>query len=384
MERLSGLDATFLYLETPTHHMHVAATMVIDPVTMPGGYSFDKIKDFIGARVHLVPPFSRRVMEVPFRVHHPIWVEDPDFDLDYHVRRIAAPSPGGRRELGEVAGQVASTQLDRSRPLWELWVVEGLKHGRVGIVTKVHHSAIDGASGAELMVHLFDLEPGWPTRLHPSASRSASRRASSCSGTPRCRGSRRNLGFLPLIGSTLQSVGRVAQGRRAPEHHVGAKPLSAPRTPWNAALGPHRQVGLARVSLADVKAVKNRFAVTVNDVVLGLVGGTLRRYLESHGGVPDEPLLAVCPVSVRSADDTSGGNRVSAMFTSLATDIDDPGARLAGDPRGHAGGEGGAQRGRGRTCSRAGPSSPVPTCPTWRRACTRASTWPTATGRSTT
>lgn len=159
MERLSGLDATFLYLETPSLHMHVAMTMVIDPSTMDGGYSFERIKEFIRTRAHLVPPFHRRVVSVPFNLAHPVWVDDPEFDIDYHVRRIGAPAPGGRRELADLAGQIASTQLDRSRPLWELWVIEGLKQGRVGVVTKIHHCAIDGTSGADLMVHLFDLDP---------------------------------------------------------------------------------------------------------------------------------------------------------------------------------------------------------------------------------
>ena len=174
-------------------------------------------------------------MEVPFRVHHPIWVEDPDFDLDYHIRRIGAPSPGGRRELGEVAGQVASTQLDRSRPLWELWVVEGLKHDRVGIVTKVHHSAIDGASGAELMVHLFDLEPvvrrPRPARARsPTASRPTLELLGYADDVAACGATS---GWSRSLGSTVKSVNRVVQGRRAPEHNVGAVPLTAPRTPWN-------------------------------------------------------------------------------------------------------------------------------------------------------
>ena len=130
MERLSGLDAAFLYLETPTHHMHVAMTMVIDPATMPGGYSFDKVKEFIRSRLHVAPLFHRRLAEVPFRLNHPVWVEDENFDLDYHLRRIGAPAPGGRRELGELAGQIASRQLDRKRPLWEMWVIEGLADGR--------------------------------------------------------------------------------------------------------------------------------------------------------------------------------------------------------------------------------------------------------------
>ena len=159
MERLTGLDAAFLYLETPTHHMHVAMTMVLDPSTMPGGYSFQAIKDFIASRTDRIPPFRRRLVSVPLNLHHPVWVEDPEFDIDYHIRRIGAPAPGGRRELGEMAAQIASIPLDRSRPLWEMWVVEGLKQDRIAVVSKVHHCAIDGASGAELMVHLFDLDP---------------------------------------------------------------------------------------------------------------------------------------------------------------------------------------------------------------------------------
>ena len=118
MERLTGLDAAFLYLETRTHHMHVAMTMVLDPSTVPGGYSFERLKEFIGGRVHLVPPFRRRLMEVPLNLAHPVWIEDPHFDLDFHIRRIGCPAPGGRRELGEMAGQIASSPLDRTRPLW--------------------------------------------------------------------------------------------------------------------------------------------------------------------------------------------------------------------------------------------------------------------------
>ena len=251
MERLTGLDATFLYLETPTHHMHVAMTMVLDPTTMPGGYSFDKIKQFIGGRLHLVPPFRRRLMQVPFRLHHPIWVDDPAFDIDYHIRRIGAPAPGGRRELAEMAGQIASTQLDRSKPLWELWVIEGLKQDRIGVVTKVHHSAIDGASGADLMVHLFDLEPT-VVGDEPPPDTPAERIPSDMElvGFAAMSRLRRNLGLLPLLGQTLQSVSRLVQGRRDPERKVGAAPLTAPRTPWNGPLTPRRQVGFARVALS--------------------------------------------------------------------------------------------------------------------------------------
>lgn len=324
MERLTGLDAAFLYLETPRHHMHVAMTMVLDPATMPGGYSFDKIKRFIGDRLHLVPPFRRRLAEVPFNLHHPVWIEDPHFDLDYHIRRIGCPAPGGRRELGEMAGQIASTPLDRSRPLWEMWVVEGLKQDRIGIVTKVHHSAIDGASGAELMVHLFSMEPEAPEP--PPAPQTEPDHIPSdleLLGYATVSRLRRALALPKLLGNTASSVSRVVAGRRDPESPVGAAPLTAPRTSWNGRLSQSRSVGFARVPLAEVKELKAAFGCTVNDIVLALCSGTLREYMLSRGDLPDHSLVATCPVSVRTEGEDSIGNKVSAMFTSLATHLDD-------------------------------------------------------------
>jgi len=159
MQRLSGLDAIFLYMETPTNHMHVGSTVILDPSTMPGGYSFEAVRSLVQRRLPLLPPFRRRLVEVPFGFHHPVWVEDPDFDLDYHLRRAALPSPGGKQELEEFAGAVFGRPLDRSRPLWEMYAVEGLEHGYVAIVTKTHHAAIDGVSGAELTVNLLDTTP---------------------------------------------------------------------------------------------------------------------------------------------------------------------------------------------------------------------------------
>ncbi|CAN5853304.1 wax ester/triacylglycerol synthase family O-acyltransferase [soil metagenome] len=330
MERLSGLDATFLYVENPANHMHVAMTMVLDPSKMPEGYSFAAIKEFIRARIHLVPPFHRRLVQVPFRLHHPVWVDDPDFDLDYHVRRIGAPSPGGPKELAELAGQIASTPLDRSRPLWELWLIEGLEHDHVGAVTKVHHCAVDGTSGAELMVHLFDLEPvvgppEKPTEI-PAEHVPNDLELIGYAAASRLR---RATTLLPLAGRTVATVAGLVQNRRDPDAQRGAIPLTAPRTPWNAAITPHRRTAFARVSLSDLKDVKNALDATVNDVVLAVCAGTLRRYLELKDALPDEPLVAVCPISVRTEDQGgSQGNRVSAMFTSLATDVDDPVERL--------------------------------------------------------
>ena len=331
MERLTGLDATFLYLETPTHHMHVSMAMVLDPASMPGGYSFDTIKRFIASRMDRIPPFRRRLVSVPLNLHHPVWVEDPEFDIDYHVRRIGAPAPGGRRELGEMAAQIASVPLDRSRPLWEMWVVEGLKRDRIGIVSKVHHCAIDGASGAELMVHLFDLDPAdaevdGPLPDLPSEHIPNDIELLGHAVTSKVR---RTLGLAPLINQTARSVSRVVQGRRDPKGLVGAVPLTAPRVPWNGPTSGRRDVGFARVPLATVKELKTALDCTVNDVVLTLCAGTLRAYLQDHDALPAEPLVAVCPVSVRTEADAPGSNRVSALFTSLATQLDDPLDRVA-------------------------------------------------------
>ncbi len=331
MQRLSGVDASFLYLETPTSHMHVAMTGIYDTSTMPNGYSFEAFKEHIRSRLHLVPPFTRRLVEVPFQLHHPVWVEDPNFDLDYHVRRIAVPAPGGRRELAEIAAQIASVPLDRNRPLWEAWVIEGVKHDRIGFVAKVHHSAIDGAAGAEIMTALYDLEPSPPPRPLPESvePEHVPTDLELVAYAVRSRLTRLP-GMLPLLGRTVQSINNIVQNRRDPLGKVGAVPLTAPHTPWNAAIGPQRRVAFARIDLDEAKAVKDAFGVKLNDVVLAVVAGALRTYLDQRGdGVPDDPLLAVCPVSVRTEDETdAGGNRVSAMFTNLATDIDDPTERL--------------------------------------------------------
>lgn len=329
MERLSGMDATFLYVETPSGHMHVAMVGIYDVSTMPGGYSFDAIKDMIRQRLPLVPPFRRRLVEVPFQFHHPVWIEDPNFNLDYHVRRIGCPAPGGRRELAEVAGQIASIPLDRTRPLWEAWVIEGLKQDRVGFVVKVHHSAIDGASGAEIMTALYDLEPEGrdvedepiPPEHVPTDLELVSYAAMS---KLRLFGD-----AFGLVERTVRSVAKVIGNARNPELRHGAIPLTAPRTPFNGAISPHRSVSFARLPLDEIKAVKEALGVKVNDVVLAVCSGTLRRYLEAHDALPDTPLIAVVPVSVRTEEERdSQGNKVSAMFTSLATDVDDVKERL--------------------------------------------------------
>lgn len=331
MERLSGIDAAFTYLETPNAHMHVAMTAILDTETMPGGYSFEAIRQLVLERMHLVAPFRRRLVNVPFNLNHPIWIEDPDFDIDFHVHRVDAPAPGGRRELAELAARIASVPLDRRRPLWEIWVIEGLKHDRIGVVTKVHHSAVDGASGTEIMTTLYDMvaegadvtppEPHEPEHIPNEWE---------LIGYAMSSRLKRWMDMPALLGRTVGNLSNVVSSRLSddPAPH-GALPLTAPPTPFNSAISPHRLVAFARVPLAGVKEIKEAFGVKVNDVVLAIMSGTLRKYLDDRGDLPEDSLVACIPVSVRTEEEKgSANNRVSAMFAHLATQEPDPSERL--------------------------------------------------------
>jgi len=230
-----------------------------------------------------------------------------------------------------VAGQIASTPLDRSRPLWEAWVVEGLADDNVALVAKVHHCGVDGSAGAQFMVHLFDLEPDaegpdGPTPIETETVPSDGELMYHAAASRM----RQRLNIVPLVGKTISSAATLIASRNSADRPSGALPLTAPATPFNAAISAKRNVAFSRVPLADMKAIKNAAGATVNDVVLAICSGTLRRYLESKGELPDAPLLAVCPVAV-TPDDKAGAsaNSVSAMFTSLASDISDPALRLA-------------------------------------------------------
>src|SRR5438477_260928 len=253
MERLSGLDASFLYLETGNMHMHVLAVSVFDPTTVPDGYSFQRVRDMIESRLHLVPPFRRRLATVPLGLDHPVWVEDPDFDLDYHVRRIGCPAPGDEQQLAEIAGDIASRKLDRSKPLWELWVVEGLENGHVAVVAKMHHCTVDGVSGANLMVHLLDLTPDAKREL-PADEWEPERKPSDAYLLGRAVLTRlvRPVELAAIIPKTIGSVISFVRQRRGGGAGMPA-PFTAPRTPFNVAITPHRTVAFARIPLEDVK-----------------------------------------------------------------------------------------------------------------------------------
>ncbi|MEX2556221.1 MAG: wax ester/triacylglycerol synthase family O-acyltransferase [Actinomycetota bacterium] len=332
MERMSGIDASFLYFETPNMHMHVVAAIVFDPSTVPGGYSFDHVKEMIRSRLHLAKPLRRKLVPTPLNLDHPVWVEDNDFDLDYHVRRIGCPSPGSEEQLSEIVGDIASRPLDRTRPLWEVWIVEGLENGYTAAVAKMHHCTIDGVSGANFMVHFFDLEPQGTERPGVDADWKPDRRPTDLEllGRALIARAQRPLNWVRVVPATLKSVGGFIAARRRTEGPGMPTPLRAPRTSFNATITPHRRTAFTHVPLDDVKAIKREFGTTVNDVVLAIVAGALRRYLESRDEMPDRSLLAAVPVSVRTGEEEGdvGSNRVSAMFSTLATDVDDPVERL--------------------------------------------------------
>jgi diacylglycerol O-acyltransferase / wax synthase len=330
MRRLTGLDASFLYLETPNNHMHVAGTFVFDPADVPGGYSFDRVKELIRNRLHKLPPFRWRLVEVPFGLHHPIWVEDPDFDLDYHVRRAAIVAPGGDRELADFAADVMGRQLDRRRPLWEIHIVEGLANGHVAMISKTHHAAIDGASGAELSANLLDLtpdavhydEPDWKSERIPTDAEMLTYAINSLSRQP--------VKFLQALKQTTEMALQFRSRVRPEGIEPPPIPFNAPRTSLNVPITPHRSFAFTEITLDEIKTIRAALGGTVNDVVLAICAGALRAYLIDGSELPMEPLVAMVPISVRSTDQKGDmGNRVSNMFVELATHIADPAERLA-------------------------------------------------------
>jgi diacylglycerol O-acyltransferase / wax synthase len=328
MDRLSGLDASFLYFETPAHLMHVCGLLTLDTSTMPSAYTFGSVRAALRERLEATPEFRRKLHNPLLNIDHPVWVDDEDFDIEHHVRRAAVPSPGGPRELAEVCADIAAQPLDRRRPLWEMWLIEGLTDGSLAVMTKMHHATVDGVSGASLISELCSLEPDAP----PFGSL---RERTAPPPRPRDRDivldgvlgiAKRPLRLAQVLPHTLATVPNWVQ--RARRGQAMPAPFSAPRTSFNGTVTGHRTVAFTRLDLAEIKQIKNAFGTTVNDVVLSICSGALRRYLADNGELPDASLVAMVPVSVHGRTKRAGTNKVSGMFANLASDIADPVERL--------------------------------------------------------
>ncbi len=344
MHQLSGLDAAFLAMETSSVYGHVGSICVVDPGTAPEPLTLERLQRVISSRLHLVPPFRRRLAEVPFGFDQPYWIEDPDFDIEFHVRELGLPAPGDDRQLADQAARLHARPLDRRRPLWELYLISGLSGGRMAIYTKVHHAAIDGVSGNDILAAVLDVTPEgrdlgevppWEGDPVPGSIPLLARSVLSLAYQP-VRAARvgaavaRSLPGLAVSPARpkLPLIDRFLP-RRGASAVLQETGLRAPRTPFNRPVGPHRRWAFCTVPLADVKAVKNAGGGTVNDVVMALCAGALRRWLVDHGALPEGPLIAAVPVSVRTEQQKgTGGNRVSTMTAPLPTHLAEPGDRL--------------------------------------------------------
>ncbi|MEA2397753.1 MAG: diacylglycerol O-acyltransferase / wax synthase [Thermoleophilaceae bacterium] len=353
MRQLTSLDAQFLALESAQTYGHVGGLAVYDPSTAPGGELTRKdLCRLLSERLHLLPPFKWRLTPVPFGLDHPYWIEDPDFDLDFHIRDSAVPPPGGDAQVAETVARIFSRPLDRAHPLWELYLIHGLEGGRVGMLTKIHHSAIDGVSGAEILSVLLDSSPEGREIPLPQEFSGPDRAPGQLEmlgrgllGLPRqpvraLRGlptTLSNLDEIPgvsiLPGAATISKLTTRLLRLAPGSEDGgileSDRVRAPQTRFNTRISPHRRFSFGSVSLDRVKAIKNELGITVNDVVIALCATALRNWMLERDELPSEPLVAMVPVSVRTEEQKGTfGNRVSMMVAPIPTDVADTRERL--------------------------------------------------------
>ncbi len=340
MNHLSGIDAAFLHLESPEMPMHVGSLHVLE---LPPGYEgdyFEDVKACLASRLHLADVFTRKLALMPFDLSNPVWVEDEDIDLEHHVRHITLPKPGSNTQLQQYVARLHSTLLDRSRPLWEFFVIDGLRSGEVALYIKVHHARLDGQAGVALGRAILDLEPAGRKIKPPRAKL---RRNDYQLGVAELLGAAASntvqqvvqlVKALPAVVSAAKSVLLPAKGedgkRQWPFTLKLAKNLDflAPRTPLNVAITNQRRFAARTVPLAEVKEIAKRTGVSLNDVVMGTVAGALRDYFTGHRELPAKPLSAAVPVSLRAAGDDSANNQVSMVLMTLATDVADPLQRL--------------------------------------------------------
>jgi diacylglycerol O-acyltransferase / wax synthase len=341
MQQLTGLDASFLAMETTTTTGHVGGLSILDPTDAPKPLTLARLTDVIAERLPLVPVLRRKLLNVPLGLDQPYWVDDPDFDIEYHVREIALPRPGSDAQLNEQVSRLHARPLDRSKPLWEIYLITGLAKRRVAVYTKIHHAAIDGVSGTELLTVLLDINPSGrdlpppvpfrpapPPPLPAIAAKAVARMAWRPVQTVQM--TNEVLRWLPTLAPVMSTVvGGMLGLNRGDGEVIPTTPGRPPATPFNKAITPHRRFAFRSVDLAEVKTVKNAFGVSVNDVVMAMTAGALRRWLTEHAALPSQPLIAMIPVSVRDpASKGALGNKVSAMLAMLPTHVAEPDQRL--------------------------------------------------------
>jgi len=354
MRQLTSLDAQFLAVESARTYGHVGGLAVYDPATAPGGdLTMKDICHLVGERIHLLPPFRWRLVGVPLGLDHPYWVEDPDFDLDFHIRDSAVPPPGDDRRLAETVARIFARPLDRTRPLWELYLIHGLENGRVALLTKVHHSVVDGVSGNEILAVLLDSSPEGREIPPPEGDRKGERVPGELEmlgrgllGLPLqpLRALRSAPTALPNLtelpgANAFPGVPTISRQVARVRRRIGVEPRDPailevttarpPRTSFNGRISGHRRFSFGQLSLETVKAIKNEAGVTVNDVVVALCAGALRDWLKERDELPKQPLVAMVPVSVRTEEQMGTfGNRVSMMIVPIPTNEADPKRRL--------------------------------------------------------
>ncbi|HEX3547596.1 MAG TPA: wax ester/triacylglycerol synthase family O-acyltransferase [Mycobacterium sp.] len=323
MKRLSGWDAVLLYSETPTVHMHTLKLAVIDISKLKGRqFGIDEFRQVIHGRLYKLDPFRYELVDIPFKFHHPMWRENCEVDLDYHVRPYRVDSPGGRRQLDEAVGRIASTPLDRSKPLWEMYFIEGLAKGRIAVLGKIHHALADGVASANLLARGMDPQTGPQAdrdsyATDPAPARSELVRTAFADHI-------RQIGRLPgVMRYTAQGVRRVRKSPRKLSPEL-TRPFTPPPSFMNHRVDAQRKFATATLALADVKQTSKHLGVTVNDMVLAVSSGALRQLLIRYDGNADHPLLASVPVSFDFSPDRISGNRFTGVLVALPVHLDDP------------------------------------------------------------
>ncbi len=329
MKQLSGTDSLFVSMETSEVHGHVGGLIILDP-SEATGFSFERVERNLAERLPLAgPEFVSRLQEAPLGLSRPYLVDDGSFDLSRHLHRIAVPSPGGMRELADLAGYLHEQKLDRRRALWEMWFIEGVEGGKSAIYMKTHHALMDGVKGTDLSVILCDLEPE-PTSLPAPIATSGSTEPAPSEISHALEG----LGNLVRLPGQVAAYGFQALRRAANmiphvyENGTDGLPTTAPRLSFNGELGPHRRFACTSIALDDVKAIKDAAGVKLNDVAIEICGSAMRKYAERNGEEIEGSLAVSCPVSTRESGDTESANRIASMIVSCASDVEEPLHRL--------------------------------------------------------